>query len=168
MDWAATGLMLAALLAGGVAAETALPAARPAVPFVEQGDVGCHWTMHGRGEKWIRGSIGQGDEDPVFSLVDAAFGSWSDSEEHRIEVSAGDAARRLPATAWAGSGGGDTPGSIGFFLDAGLRRLIGGAQSVQIWKDGRPVYNGSLARTPTAAELDGCVRPPKSEDSDEE
>ncbi|HEX8214464.1 MAG TPA: hypothetical protein VF582_03215 [Allosphingosinicella sp.] len=161
-------LTLAALLTGGAAAEPVLPPARPAVPFAEYGDVGCYWMMHDPLEKWIRGSIGLGDEDPILSLVDAAFDSWSNSEHHGIEVSAGGPARRLPATAWASTGDAEGPGSIGFYMNADLRRLIGGATSLQIWKQGRPVYNGLLARTPTAAALDACVRPPKGEGSDEE
>lgn len=161
-------LTLATLLTGGAAAEPVLPPARPAVPFAEYGDVGCYWMMHDRREKWIRGSIGLGDEDPILTLVDSAFGSWSDSEEHRIQVSAGDPARRISATAWAGTGDGERPGSIGFYMNADLRRLIGGAASVQIWKQGKPVYNGLLSATPTAAALDACVRPPKGEGSDEE
>ena len=145
------------------------PAPRPAVPFVEVGDVGCHWTMHDKErEKWIRGGIGQGDEDPILDLVDSAFDSWSNSEEHAIEVSAGDSSRRLPATAWASPSDGETPGSIGFYMDADLRQMIGGATSLQIWKGGKAVYSGLLSATPSAAELDSCVRPPKSEDSDEE
>ncbi len=144
------------------------PAARSLVPYVETGDVGCSWTMHDPKEKWIRGGIGQGDEEPVFDLVDTAFGSWSDSEEHSIEVSAGDAARRVPATAWAGNAGGQTPGSIGFYMSPELRQLIGSATSVQIWKDGKPVFNAMLAGTPTAAELDACVRPPIEGNGDSE
>ena len=133
------------------------PPARPAVPFVKHAEVYCDWMMHDPNEKWIRGSIGQGDEDPVISFVDTVFASWSDSEDHHIEVSGGDPPRRVPARAWASTGG---QGSIGFYMDAELRKLIGGATSLQIWKDGRPVLNLALANTPSAAELDACVRPP--------
>lgn len=158
--------LAAALLAP--AGDAAFPPARPVVPFVEIGDIGCHWTMHGAGEKWIRGGLGQGDDDPVITLVDNAFDRWSDSDEHLIEVSAGDPARRAPANAWAGNAGGQTPGTIGFYLDAALRQLIGGASSLQIWKDGTPVYNTALAAMPSAAELDACVRPPSEGHGDSE
>jgi hypothetical protein len=144
------------------------PAAREAVPFEKEADLDCDWMMHDPNEKWIRGGIGQGDDDPVIDLVDNAFKTWSDSEYHAIEVSAGDPARRVPAKAWAGSAAGDSPGSIGFYLNAELRRLIGGANSLQIWKDGKPVYNAVLEKTPTVAELDACVRPPHDPNSDAE
>jgi hypothetical protein len=166
-------LLLAAMLAGDAAPATPtaasppFPAARSLVPYTEEGDVGCYWTMHDPGEKWIRGGIGQGDEEPVFHLVDHAFDAWSDSEEHRIEISAGDPTRRVSAKAWAGSGDDKMPGSVGFYMSPDMRRLIGGATSVQVWKDGKPVSNAVLAETPTAAELDACVRP-FSEHSDQE
>jgi len=167
-------LLLAGLLTSGVAptmrsaASPAFPAARSPVPYAEEGDVGCYWTMHDPKEKWIRGGIGRGDHEPVFDLVDNAFFSWSDSGRHAIEVSTGDPGRRLPASAWASNAGGAAPGGIGFYMNADMRKLIGGATSVQIWKDGKPVFNAVLAKTPTAAELDACVMPPKSDDSDEE
>ena len=145
MATTALALALAAALLAP-AGDAAFPPARSLVPFVEEGDVGCHWTMHDPREKWIRGGLGQGDDDPVINLVDAAFDLWSDSEEHMIEVSAGDPARRAPAKAWAGNAGGQTPGSVGFYLDAPLRQLIGGASSLQIWKDGKPVFNAGWPR----------------------
>jgi hypothetical protein len=91
----------------------------------------------------------------------------SDSGGHAIEISAGDPARRVPVEAWAGNAGGQTPGSIGFYMSADMRRLVGGATSVQVWEDGKPVYHAILAGTPSATELDACVRPP-SENSDQE
>jgi len=166
-------LLLAAVMAGGTepAAPAAVlppfPAARSLVPYAVDGDVGCHWTMHDPKEKWIRGGIGQGDEEPVFELVDSAFYDWSDSGRHAIEISAGDPARRVPVEAWAGNAGGQSPGSIGFYMSADMRRLVGGATSVQVWKDGMAVYHAVLAETPSAAELEACVRPP-SENSDQE
>ena len=128
-------LLLAAALTGGATPATpSFPAARSLVPYVKHQEVDelPDWTMHDAKEKWIRGGIGHGDGEPVFHLVDAAFDAWSDSEEHAIEVSVGDPARRVPATAWAGNAGGQTPGSVGFRMNADLRKLIGGATSVQI------------------------------------
>ncbi|HEV2745978.1 MAG TPA: hypothetical protein VGW34_01600 [Allosphingosinicella sp.] len=162
----ALGAMLLAGAAGPAA--TAFPPARPVVPYVERGDVGCHWTMHDPSEKWIRGGIGQGDEDPVIDFVDSAFDSWSDSEDHRIEISVGDPARRVPAIGWAGNAGGQTPGSIGFYAGPELRKLIGGATSLQVWKDGKPVFNAALSGTPTTTQLDACVRPPSNPDETDE
>lgn len=152
------------------AAAAPFPPARPLVPFVPEGDIGCYWTMHAKGtEKWIRGGIGMGDDDPMIDFVDRAFYDWSDSEDHLIEVSVGDPNRRLPAKAWAGNAGGQTPGSAAFYMNAEMRKLIGGATSLQIWKDGKPMFNTLLANTPSAAELDACVRPPSDpEHTDEE
>jgi hypothetical protein len=49
--------------------------------------------------------------------------------------------------------------AIGFYMRPSVRAIVGGATSLQIWKDGKPVYNATLAATPSAAELDACVRP---------
>ena len=154
-----------------VAAEPSFPPARPLVPFVKS-EAYCSWDMHAKGkEKWIRGGIGRGDENPMINFVDRAFDGWSDSERHAIEVSVGDPKRRLPASAWA-SKGSEAPGSAAFYMDAPMRRLIGGATSLQIWKGGKPVFNTRLANTPSAAELDACIQKPgwdvDSEYDDEE
>jgi hypothetical protein len=148
----------------------AFPPPRPLVPYVYDTQVDdCVWMMHDKSEKWIRGGIGRGDEDPVIDFVDFAFYDWSDSERHPIEISVGDPAHRLPASAWAGNAGGQSPGSVAFYMDAKLREMIGGATSLQVWKDGKPVFNTLLAGTPTAAQLDACVRPPSDpEHTDEE
>ncbi|HEV2748726.1 MAG TPA: hypothetical protein VGW34_15700 [Allosphingosinicella sp.] len=107
--------LAAMLLAGATGPDaTPFPPARPVVPYVERGDVGCYWTMHDPSEKWIRGGIGQGDEDPVIDFVDSAFSSWSDSEDHSIEISVGDPARRVPAIGWAGNAGARPPDRSAF------------------------------------------------------
>jgi hypothetical protein len=161
---------LALALAAAAPPAAAFPPPRPLVPFVYDTDVDdCVWRMHDKSEKWIRGGIGRGDEDPMIDFVDWAFHGWSDSERHAIEISVGDPARRLPATAWSTSGGGQTPGSLAFYMDAKLRQMIGGATSLQVWKGGKPVFSTLLANTPTAAQLDACVRPPSDpEHTDEE
>ena len=162
--------LLALLLAATGPATTEFPPARPLVPFVYDALVDdCVWRMHDKSEKWIRGGIGRGDDDPIIDFVDYAFYDWSDSERHAIEVSVGDPARRLRASAWSSNAGGQTPGSATFYMNAEMRRLIGGATSLQIWKDGKPVFNTLLAGTPTAEQLDACVRPPSDpEHTDEE
>lgn len=152
-----------------IAAPSDFPPARPLVPFSAVGDVGCQWTMHGKGETWIRGDIGQGDDDPILSLVDHAFDGHGYAVDIPIEVSVGDPARRLPAKGYASpTGEGDMPGSIAFTMDAPLRALIGGATSVQIWFGGKPVYHALLADTPGKAELDACVRAPSEVHGEEE
>ena len=162
--------LLALLLAAAGPATTAFPPPRPLVPFVYDTMVDdCVWTMHDKSEKWTRGGIGRGDDDPLIDFVDYAFDGWSARERHAIEVSVGDPARRLPVSAWSSNADGQAPGSATFFMNAEMRRLIGGATSLQIWKDGKPVFNTILAGTPTAAQLDACVRPPSDPaDTDEE
>lgn len=141
-------------------ADPGFPPARPLVPFVKAEGTDCTWRWHAKGkEKWIRGDISRGDENPMIGFVDRAFDQWSDSEDHRIEISVGDPKRRLAVNAWATKGS-EAPGSVAFYMDAEMRRLIGGATSLQIWKDGKPVYNTLLARTPSAAELDACIQKP--------
>lgn len=140
-------------------AAPSFPPARPLVPFVKD-EVYCGWTMHARGkEKWIRGGIGRGDENPMIHFADRAFDGWSDSERHTIEVSVGDSERRLPVSAWS-SKGSKAPGLAAFDMDAKMRRHIGGATSLQIWKDGKPVFNTLLSGTPSAAQLDACIQKP--------
>ena len=153
-------IALGAAFTIAAAAPPAFPAPRPLAPFVYDTNVDdCAWDMHLKQEKWIRGGIGRGDTDPVIHFVDQAFDRWSDAEQHRIEISVGDPAVRLPVTGWSSNAGGQAPGSIGFYMDAPMRKLIGGATSLQVWKDGVPVFNTLLANTPSAAVLDACVRP---------
>ena len=169
MRRAELGALAALLLAGpGGAAAPSFPPARPLVPYAVDGDVGCQWTMHDKSEHWIRGGIGRGEIDPQIDFVDRVFFDWSDSQEHQIEVSVGDPERRVSARALASNAGGQIPGSLQFVMTSELRKLIGGATSLQIWKDGRPVFNTRLANTPSTAELDECVRPPRDPDHDDE
>ena len=161
---ARAGTALAAAIAlasaASAAAPPAFPAPRPLAPFVYNTDVDdCLWDMHLKEEELTRGGIGRGDTDPVINFVDEAFSQWSDAERHQIEISVGDPAVRLPVSGWSSNGGGQTTGSIGFFMDAPMRKLVGGATSLQVWKDGVPVFNTLLANTPSAAVLDACVRP---------
>lgn len=145
--------------AAAAPASPIFPSARPLVPFVKS-EAYCSWGMHAKGkEKWIRGDIGRGDENPMISFVDRVFDDWSDSDRHAIEVSVGDPNQRLAASAWSTEGG-EAPGSAAFYMDAKMRQLIGGATSLQIWKDGKPVFNTTLANTPSAAELDACIQKP--------
>ena len=160
---------IAALLAGTTAAAaTPFPEARPLVPFVVEGDVGCYWTMHDKSEKWIRGGIGRGDEDPMLDLVDHAFDGFGHAIDIPLEVSVGDPKRRLPAKGWASPGDKDMPGSMAFYLGPELRAMIGEATSVQLWSRGKPIFNAKLANTPGKAELDACVRPPTDPDETDE
>jgi hypothetical protein len=163
------GALAAVLLAGAIGPNAPpFPPARSVVPFVPGPGSHCYWEVHDRSEKWKRGGIVPGDEVPVVQFVDHTFDSWNDNKDHQIEISVGDPAGRLPASAWAGRGEAEMPGSIGFDLNADLRKLIGGATSLQVWKDGKPVYNAALAGTPTTAELDACVGAPRDPNLDDE
>ncbi|HEU5481712.1 MAG TPA: hypothetical protein VFU80_01290 [Sphingomicrobium sp.] len=150
-------IMLALLLTMAAANEPS--PARPAVPFQKHAEVDCDWMMKSPAEELIRGSIGQGDDDPILYLVDPVFDGWSDTEDHSVELSAGGSGGRAKARAYATHGGG-SPGSLGIYLNAEARQIVGGATAVQVWKDGKPVLNLAFANTPSAAELDACVRPP--------
>ena len=145
--------------AAAAPAASAFPPARSLVPFVKS-ETYCSWDMEDiPREKLIRGGIGRGDEDPMISFVDHAFDDWSESGRHSIQVSVGDPKRRLPASLWV-SKASEPPGFAAFYMDAKLRQLIGGATSLQIWKDGKPVFNTQLANTPSTAELDACIQKP--------
>ena len=151
---------MAAATAAVAAADPPFPEARPLVPFTVEGDVGCQWMMHNKAEKWIRGSIGQGDEEPILDLVDHAFDGFGYAVDIPLEVSIGDPKRRLPAKGWSSPPQDDLPGSMAFYMGPNIRAMIGGATSVQIWSKGKPIFNAKLANTPGKAELDACVRPP--------
>ena len=161
---------LAAVLLTGTTSPNAqpFPPARSVVPYVPGPGSHCYWEMHDLSEKWNRGGIVPGDKVPVVHFVDHAFDSWNEDQDHQVEISVGDPARRLPVSAWAGRGNAEMPGMVGFDLNAELRMLIGGATSLQVWKDGKPVYNAALARTPTTAELDACVGAPPDPNLDDE
>lgn len=161
-------MISAKMIAAAVMLATPFPEARPLVPFEVDGDVGCHWTMHNKSEKWIRGGIGQGDEDPVLDLVDHAFDGFGYAVDIPLEVSVGEARRRLPAKGWASPGNEDQPGSMAFYMGSELRAMIGSATSVQVWSKGKPIFNANFANTPGKAELDACVRPPTDPDETDE
>ena len=120
-------LALAAMLAATDAIAPGLPPARPAVPFEKHAEIDCDWVMKSPAEEWIRGSIGQGDDDPILYLVDPAFNGWSDTEDLRVALSAGASAELTDARAYAVTAG-EGPSSLGIYLDEDARRLVGGAK----------------------------------------
>lgn len=160
-------LSAAALLLCLAAIAAAPPA--PVKPWVSQGDIGCRWGLSGPNGKSHVASIEQGDE-LMLSLSDAAFLSWSEMERPRVElIFDRDPKRRVFAQGWAThSGAGSTSSSFGLYLDAAARKALSRATRLELRRDGRPVIDLLLAATPSQAELDACVPPPKTEDSDEE
>jgi hypothetical protein len=151
-------MVLLALLLALASADQA-PPARPAVPFEKHAEIDCDWMMKSPAEEWIRGSIGQGDGDPILYLVDPAFNGWSETEDQVVELSVGGSAELTEARAYAVAAG-EGPSALGIYLDEDARKFVGGAEQVTVWKGGKPVLNLAFANTPSAAELDACVRPP--------
>lgn len=154
------------LLGGLALAAAPVP---PVKPWVVEGDVGCSWWLSGPDGKSHVASIGQGDE-LMLSLSHAAFMAWSELERPRVElIFDHDPKRRVVVEGWATHGGeGSTSSSFGLYLDAAARRALGGATRLELRRDGKAVIDLPLAATPGQAELDACVPPPKTEDSDEE
>lgn len=165
-DLVRPGARLALALAT-VALSAAAPA--PVKPWVLDAEVGCNWWLSGPDGKSHVASIGQGDE-LMLSLSDAAFMAWSESERPRVELMFNhDSKRRVFVSGWATHGGaGSTSSSFGFYLDAAARRALGKATRFELRRDGKAVIDLPLAGTPSQAELDACVPPPKGPNSDEE
>ena len=138
-------------------------------PWVAYADLGCNWQITGPNGKSHVASIEQGDE-LMLSFSDAAFLSWSEMERPRVElIFDRDPKRRVFAQGWAThSGAGSTSSSFGLYLDAAARKALSRATRLELRRDGRPVIDLLLAATPSQAELDACVPPPKTENSDEE
>lgn len=157
----------AAMVLGAVAVGAASPA--PVKPWVLHAEIACDWWLSGADGKRHVASIGQGDE-LMLSFSDAAFMAWSESERPRVELIFNhDPKRRVFVEGWATHGGaGSTSSSFGFYLDAAARRAMGKATRVELRRNGKPVIGLPLAATPSKAELDACVPPPKGPNSDEE
>lgn len=79
-----------------------------------------------------------------------------------------DPRRVADASAWSSSVVGDGERMLGMYLTAAARKAFGGATRIEILHHGKLLADIPLAATPSQAALDACVRPPKTEDSDEE
>ena len=162
-------LPLAALAALAGLTLAAAPPVPPVKPWVPHADIGCDWWLSGADGKSHVASIGQGDE-LMLSFSDAAFMAWSDLKRPRVElIFDSDPKRRVFVEGWATHGGaGSSNSSFGLYLDAAARRALGGATRLELRRDGKAVIDLRLAATPSQAELDACVPPPKGPNSDEE
>lgn len=150
-------------------AASSTPTSPQGQPWVEEGDVGCHWRLSRPDGKEYHASIGQGDDDPLLTVSEKSFVPFAETERVTLVLRFnGDSKREAAATAWSSSVVGDGERMLGMYLDAAARKAMGGATRIEMLHQGKLLADIPLAATPSQAMLDGCVRPPKSEDSDEE
>ena len=57
---------------------------------------------------------------------------------------------------------------FGFYLDSAARQAMSNATRLELSRDGKPVIDLFLSDTPSRAQLNACVPPPKGPNSDEE
>jgi len=164
---------MAMLLLGANAAAPRAPVAMaqpaPVKPWTAEGDIGCSWWLSGPNGREHHASIGSGDEDPVLTVSDKAFLPFLETDRVPLVLRFdGDPKRQASATAWSSSVVGDGERMLGMYLTAAARKALGGARRIEIVHKGKVLADIPLAATPSQAALDACVRPPKTEDSDEE
>ncbi|HEU5481711.1 MAG TPA: hypothetical protein VFU80_01285 [Sphingomicrobium sp.] len=140
----ASALVLFPVLAAAYEPRPARPAA-----FEKHAEFDCNWRAKGA-------SIGRGEQSPVLSIVDPKFESWSDNEDHAIELSAGGGSDRVEALSYVIHSA-EKGSTLAIFLDAAARSVVGGARQLQIWKGGKPVLDLAFANTPSAEDLAACV-----------
>ena len=158
----------AALLAAVVLIGGATPPA-PVKPWTDEGDIGCRWWLSGPNGRELHASIGQGDEDPVLTVAERAFLPFAETDTVPLVLRFDrDPRRQASASAWVSSVVGDGERMLGMYLTAAARKAFGGANRIEILHQGKLLADIPLAATPSQATLDACVRPPKTEDSDEE
>ena len=127
-----------------------------AASFEKHAEFDCDWTMKSPAGGVIRGSIRRGEQSPVLTIVDPLFASWSDNADHAIQLSAGGPPDRVEALSYVIPSAEPGP-YLAIFLDEKVRGVVGGAEQLQVWKDGKPVLTLALANTPSADELAACV-----------
>ena len=127
----------------------------------------CSWWLSREDGKKHLASIGQGD-GLVLTLSDTAFLDWSEEGRPAVELTFDrDPRRRIGTTGWVSKGGGELA-MFGLYLDAPARRAMSRATRIELTRDGKPAIDLFLTDTPSKAELDACVPPPKGPNSDEE
>ena len=142
-----------------------LPAPAQAVAFSKFAY--CYWRAKEPGAVYDRVSVEAGDDNPFIVFNDPAFRKWSESARYTIELSANHQPRRVRIRgAWADV----VPqlSTLSAYLDADARRLVGGATSVQLWRGGKLLVDVPLENTPSAEQLNACVRRDGHDDKDEE
>ena len=129
----------------------------------------CTWHAKEPGAIYDQVSIEQGDH-LMIHIDDPVFQSWGDSVDNTVDLSTNHSSRRVRIRdAWTDV----TPSSwrpspqstLGAYLDAAARRLLGSAKSVQLWRRGKLLVDVPLENTPSTKELNACV--PRSSHDDE-
>jgi hypothetical protein len=126
----------------------------------------CTWEAREPGAAYDRFSIEQGDH-LMISLHDSVFESWGNSAGNTIELSANHAPKRVRIRdAWTDV----VPGQaiLGAYLYAEARRVLGGAKSMQLWKQGKMLVDLPLVNTPSTKQLNACVPHNRHDDEAEE
>ncbi len=145
--------------------------AQPATikPWVPNAEAACSWWLSGPNGRELHASIGQGDEEPVLTVAERAFLPFAETDDVPLVLRFDrDPRREASASAWVSSVVGDGERMLGMYLTAAARKAFGGANRIEILHQGKLLADIPLAATPSQATLDACVRPPKTEDSDEE
>lgn len=156
------------ILVALLAAPTGPVAAPPTKPWVLHAEVPCDWWLSGPNGKEHHASIGQGDDDPVLSVSERSFFSFSERDQVPLVLRFnGDRRREAAATAWVSSVVGDGERMLGMYLRAPARKAMGGATRIEIVHRGNVLADIALAATPSQAVLDACVVPPNPDRDDE-
>ena len=141
-------------LVGFLAPDQSADRQRVQLSFERRAD--CDWVMRGSAKGEVRGSITRGEQSPVLHIVDPLFNGWSEVNDPVLALSAGGSGRRVEALGYVIHSR-EANSSLSIFLNEKVRRIVGGARQLQIWRDGRPVLNLALANTPSAKALAACV-----------
>lgn len=128
----------------------------------------CGWWLSGADGKSLRASISQGSDGLILTVADQAFRSWSEEDRPLVELRFDkQAGRRATVEGWV-SLGDDAASMFGLYLDGPARKAMDRATFLELSRDGKTVVTMPLAATPSQAELDACVPPPSSSESDSE
>jgi hypothetical protein len=128
----------------------------------------CGWWLSGADGKSLRASISQGSDGLILTLADPVFRDWSEENRPLVELRFDkQASRRATVEGWV-SLGDDAASMFGLYLDGPARKAMDRATTLELSRDGKMALTMPLAGTPAQAELDACVPPPSSEESDSE
>jgi len=157
-----TGSSLALVACLALAGAALAKSLAPAKSWTKDNE--CSWWLAGADGKSHRASIAQSSDGVLFSLTDAAFASWSETDPIKVELRADrDDKRIVAAEGWVTRVAGY--GMLGFYLEAEALAKVAGAGVLEVRRDGRVVVEQLLRATPKEAELLACV-PTASSDSE--
>lgn len=140
--------------------------AQAAKPWKKESE--CGWWLSGPDGKSLRASISQGSDGLILTFADPVFRTWSEEDRPLVELRFDkQAGRRATAEGWV-SLGDDAASMFGLYLDALARKAMDRATTLELSRDGKVALTMPLAGTPAQAELDACVPPPSSAESDSE